>query len=198
MGGIHSMQEVIVENQDQIVKSKGLSCLLNGSEIRKLVFQLLVTSMRVLYGLGWFLAGVTKITGKAGELSWFTRPTVFLTGYLIKALDKPNVPVFYKYFIKYAALSHVAFFNYTIPVVQIIVGICIVFGFAIIPLVIIALFMHINFILSGNMNLISLLLYTSAFGIFFCKNHIYALSLDRYFGLEKIFALNKQKNNNSA
>jgi len=153
------------------------------------VFQLLVTLMRLLFGVGWLFAGITKIT----EKNWFSEPGVFIKNYLIMALDKPNVPEFYKYFIAHFALKHIMFFNYTIPIVQIIIGIVLIMGLMIIPSVIICLLMHINFILSGNMNLISLTLYTSAFCILLFLNRSYVLSLDRYLGIEKRFKINKQK-----
>ncbi|WP_236735947.1 hypothetical protein [Bacillus mycoides] len=156
--------------------------------LEKQLFQLLVTLMRVLFGMGWFWAGVTKIT----EKHWFSEPGFFLKHYFIMALAKPNVPEFYHDFIQYIALKNTMFFNYVIPIVQIIVGICMIIGLLIIPSVCICLFMHINFILSGNMNLISLTLYTSAFGILFFLERSYVLSLDRYFRIEKYFKSNKQ------
>lgn len=109
------------------------------------------------------------------------------------ALEKPNVPEFYKYFIEHIALKHIMFFNYTIPIVQIIVGILIIMGLMMIPSVFICLFMHINFILSGNINLMSLTLYTSVFGILLFLERSYVLSLDRYLGIEEHFNLNRQK-----
>ncbi|MEW9674545.1 hypothetical protein [Ammoniphilus sp. 3BR4] len=54
----------------------------------------LVVLMRILFGLGWLLAGITKIVGK----TWFSEPGVFLRDYLITALGKDNVPEFYKYY----------------------------------------------------------------------------------------------------
>ncbi len=149
--------------------------------VEEKLFQLLVTIMRILFGFGWLFAGVTKITDK----HWFSEPGVFIQDYLVVACDKPNVPEFYKYFIDHFALHHILFFNYTIPVVQIIIGILLIFGLMILPSVFICLFMHINFILSGNINLISLTLYTSAFGILLFLNRSYFLSLDRYLGIEK-------------
>ncbi|CAG9612160.1 hypothetical protein BACCIP111899_01332 [Bacillus rhizoplanae] len=157
--------------------------------LEKQLFQLLVTLMRVFFGIGWLLAGITKIT----EKHWFSEPGIFLKNYLIMALEKPNVPEFYHDFIQYIALKHIMFFNYTIPIVQIVVGICMIVGLMIIPSVCICLFMHINFILSGNMNLTSLTLYTSAFGILFFLKRSYVLSLDRYLGIEKCFNSNRQK-----
>ncbi|GAA3333922.1 hypothetical protein GCM10020331_099870 [Ectobacillus funiculus] len=68
---------------------------------KKHVFQYLVVLMRILFGVGWLLAGVTKMLGKGGSTghSWFAQPGVFLNDYLIKVLDKPNVPdFFYKFF----------------------------------------------------------------------------------------------------
>ncbi|WP_342601188.1 hypothetical protein MHB48_09425 [Psychrobacillus sp. FSL H8-0483] len=159
--------------------------------INDIIFKSLVVLMRVFFGLGWFLAGLTKMTGKTGEVSWYYQPTVFLTEYLTKALEKPNVPVFYKDFIDGVALHHVPFFNYSIPLVQIMLGVFLIVGFMTIPAICICLFMHINFILSGNMNLISLTLYTSAFGLLFFRNDALILSLDRYFKIEDLFKVKK-------
>ncbi|OKL36156.1 hypothetical protein BLL40_11795 [Domibacillus mangrovi] len=145
--------------------------------------------MRILFGVGWLLAGVTKIS----EKHWFSQPGVFIEHYLITAVEKPNVPEFYKYFIENTALDHVLFFNYTIPIVQIILGICLIVGFMIIPSVFTCLFMHVNFILSGNMNLISLLLYTSAFGILLFMKHSYVFSLDRYFDIDQKLSFKRKK-----
>lgn len=39
--------------------------------INNILFQSLVVLMRVLLGVGWCLAGITKITGKTGEVSWY-------------------------------------------------------------------------------------------------------------------------------
>ncbi|WP_338450931.1 hypothetical protein R4Z09_03135 [Niallia oryzisoli] len=161
--------------------------------MKKLVLKSLVVLMRVLFGLGWLLAGFTKITGKTGEVSWFDQPKVFLTEYLTKALDKPNVPEFYKNFIDGIALSHVPFLNYTIPITQIIMGLCLIIGFMTLPAIFICLFMQINFILSGNMNLISLTLYTSAFGLLFFRKDALILSLDRYLKIEDFFKEKKFK-----
>jgi thiosulfate dehydrogenase (quinone) large subunit len=155
------------------------------------IFKSLVVLIRVLFGTGWFLAGLTKITGKTGEVSWYDQPMVFLTEYLKEALDKPNVPEFYKGFIDGIALNHVYFLNYTIPITQIIMGICLIIGFMTLPAIFICLFMQINFILSGNMNLLSLTLYTSAFGLLFFKNDALILSLDRYFKVEGFFKVKK-------
>jgi thiosulfate dehydrogenase [quinone] large subunit len=157
--------------------------------VREMVFQSLVTLMRVLFGVAWFLAGVTKIV----EKKWFSQPGVFLKGYLTESLTKPNVPEFYKYFVQHVALKHVMFFNYTIPVVQMVVGLFLILGLLIIPSVLICLLMHVNFILSGNMNLISLILYTSAFGILLCLDRVYVLSWDRNLGLENLFLRKRRK-----
>ncbi|PEZ72693.1 MULTISPECIES: DoxX family protein [Bacillaceae] len=159
--------------------------------IDNMIFKSLVVLMRVLFGVGWFLAGLTKITGKTGEVSWYEQPTVFLTEYLTKSLDKPNVPEFYKNFIEGAALNHVPFLNYTIPITQIIMGICLIVGLMTLPAIFICLFMQINFILSGNMNLLSLTLYTSAFGLLFFRKDALILSLDRYFRIEDFFKVKK-------
>ncbi|MEY2194057.1 hypothetical protein AB7942_15155 [Neobacillus sp. BF23-41] len=157
--------------------------------INKVVLQLLVTVMRILFAVGWLLAGVTKIS----EKHWFSEPGIFIENYLLTAVEKPNVPEFYKYFIEHVALDHVMFFNYTIPIVQIILGICLIVGFMIIPSVFICLFMHVNFILSGNMNLISLTLYTSAFAIIFFIQRSYVFSVDRYFGIDQKLSFKNKK-----
>ncbi|MFF2288267.1 hypothetical protein [Peribacillus butanolivorans] len=159
--------------------------------INNITFKSLVVLMRTLFGVGWLLAGLTKITGKTGEISWYDQPTVFLTEYLKKALEKPNVPEFYKNFIDGVALDHLTFLNYTIPITQIIMGICLIIGFMTIPAIFICLFMQINFILSGNMNLLSLTLYTSAFLLLFFRKDALILSLDRYFKIENLYKVKK-------
>lgn len=140
--------------------------------------ELLFTFLRVLFGLAWLLAGVTKITSK----SWYSQPGVFLTEYLHDSLSKENVPEFYKYLIETIALEHVMFLNYAVPIVQIILGMSILLGLLTVPAIWACLFMHINFILSGNMNALSLVLYTGAFSLFLGRKYIYFLSLDRYLG----------------
>ncbi|MDQ8739264.1 hypothetical protein [Paenibacillus sp. LHD-38] len=157
--------------------------MLNNRRFTKVIFPSFFIAMRVLFGLGWLLAGVTKVSTK----SWFSEPGVFLTEYLIESLNKENVPEFYKYFIENIALNQIMLFNYVIPIVQIAVGICILLGLMTLPLIFICLCMHINFILSGNINLISLVLYTSAFTLLLGRKYIYELSLDRYLGTEKLF-----------
>jgi uncharacterized membrane protein YphA (DoxX/SURF4 family) len=152
-------------------------------------FETFIVLTRVLFGFGWLLAGVTKITGK----SWFSEPGVFLREYLIDAMGKSNVPGFYKYLIEHVALDHVLFLNYCIPLVQIVLGFLLITGLLTFPSVLICLFMHINFILSGNMNLISLTLYTSAFSLLLCGRRAYMLSLDRYFKLENLIAFHKDE-----
>ncbi|MEK4536297.1 hypothetical protein NST21_13315 [Peribacillus sp. FSL K6-1552] len=159
--------------------------------INNITFKSLVVLMRTLFGVGWLLAGLTKITGKTGEISWYDQPTVFLTEYLKKSLEKPNVPEFYKNFIDGVALDHLTFLNYTIPITQIIMGICLIIGFMTIPAIFICLFMQINFILSGNMNLLSLTLYTSAFLLLFFRKDALILSLDRYFKIENLYKVKK-------
>ncbi|CAM4030941.1 hypothetical protein PAAL109150_05980 [Paenibacillus alkaliterrae] len=102
---------------------------------------------------------------------------------MLLSLENENVPQFYKYFLENIALESVGFLNYAIPIVQVIVGISILLGLLTIPSILVCLFMHINFILSGNMNLISLVLYTSAFSLLLGRNYIYLFSLDQHLGL---------------
>ncbi len=153
---------------------------------KRWLFPSLIVLMRVLFGIGWLLAGVTKISEKL----WFKEPGVFLNDYLISALEKPYVPLFYKTFIENVALEYVMILNYVIPIVQIILGVFIILGLLTIPSILICLFMHINFILSGNMNLMSLVLYTSAFTLIIFRTNIYHLSLDKYFNLDILFTTN--------
>lgn len=153
------------------------------------LFPALIVLMRVLFGVGWLLAGVTKITDKL----WFHEPGLFLREYLVDSLHKTNVPDFYKTFIEHIALEHVMIFNYALPIVQIIVGIFLITGLFTIPSILTCLFMHINFILSGNMNGISLVLYTNAFSLLIFRIHIYHFSLDKYWHLERLFAINENK-----
>ncbi|MGG1675616.1 hypothetical protein ACIFOT_07675 [Neobacillus sp. NRS-1170] len=158
----------------------------NQNNFGKYVFHHLVVLMRILFGIGWLLAGVTKILGEGGSSghSWFAQPGVLLSDYLVKSLDKPNVPEFYKFFIEEAALKHVMALNYTIPIVQVMVGLFLIAGFMILPSILSCLLMHINFLLSGNINIMSLTLYTSAFGLLLSGRKMYGFSLDRYFKLE--------------
>ncbi|AJS60486.1 DoxX family membrane protein [Paenibacillus sp. IHBB 10380] len=148
------------------------------------VFLFFVVLMRVSFGVGWLLAGITKIT----EKGWFEQPSVFLKNYLEVALTKPNVPLFYKDFIKHICLPYVDCFNYVIPCVQIVVGVLLIVGLFTLPSILICLFMHVNFILSGNMNLISLVLYTCSFGLLLCGSGTFTLSLDRWFKRVPAFA----------
>lgn len=143
--------------------------------------------IRILFGLAWLMAGITKVTDK----SWFREPGIFLQDYLLTAMEKPNVPEFYQYFIEHVVLNHLLFFNYAIPVAQIVVGLFLIAGFMTFPSILVCLFMHINFILSGNMNVISLTLYTSAFILLLSGRRSNGLSLDRYFKLEDLFPVNK-------
>jgi thiosulfate dehydrogenase [quinone] large subunit len=145
------------------------------------LFPSLILIMRVLLGIGWLLAGYTKINQKL----WFKEPGILISEYLLGALQSPNVPAFYKLFIENIALEYVLFFNYVIPITQIIVGIFLIVGLFTIPSILVCLFMHINFILSGNMNLISLILYTNAFSLIIFKRNLYLFSLDRFFNLDK-------------
>lgn len=169
----------------------------NQNKLKKHVFQFLVVLIRTLFGIGWLLAGITKILGEGGSSghSWFAQPGVLLSDYLMKALDKPNVPDFYKLFIEEAALKQVMVLNYTIPIVQVMVGLFLIAGFMILPSILTCLFMHINFLLSGNINVMSLTLYTSAFGLLLSGRQIYSLSLDQYFKLDLLFTskINKPK-----
>ncbi|WP_256358233.1 hypothetical protein [Bacillus sp. sid0103] len=169
----------------------------NQNNSGKHVFHHLVVLMRILFGIGWLLAGVTKILGEGGSSghSWFAQPGVFLSDYLVKSLDKPNVPEFYKFFIEEAALKQVMALNYTIPIVQVMVGLFLIAGFMILPSILTCLFMHINFLLSGNINIMSLTLYTSAFGLLLSGRQMYRLSLDKYFKLDQLlnFTINKSR-----
>ncbi|WP_332692303.1 hypothetical protein [Halalkalibacter lacteus] len=149
----------------------------------------LIVLMRVLFGIGWLLAGVTKLT----ERSWFKEPGLFLSEYLMGALQNSNVPNFYKIFIENVVLEHVIIFNYVIPIVQIILGLFLVVGLFTIPSILVCLFMHINFILSGNMNLISLVLYTNAFSLIIFRKNLYHFSLDKHFKLATLFTINRNK-----
>ncbi|MFD6442098.1 hypothetical protein ACFWDG_20415 [Peribacillus sp. NPDC060186] len=156
---------------------------------KRWLFPSLIVLMRVLFGVGWLLAGLTKISEKL----WFKEPGVFLNEYLISALEKPNIPLFYKIFIEHVAIEYVMTLNYVIPIVQIILGLLIIMGLLTVPSILICLFMHINFILSGNMNLMSLVLYTSAFTLIIFRKNMYHLSLDNYFHLDTLFTNNKSK-----
>ncbi|MBO1514929.1 DoxX family membrane protein [Metabacillus bambusae] len=150
------------------------------------LFPSLIVLMRILFGVGWLLAGVTKITEKL----WFNEPGLFLKNYLINSLQNTSVPTFYKIFIENIALEHVMVLNYVIPMVQIILGIFLIAGLFTIPSIFFCLFMHINFILSGNINLISLILYTSAFSLIIFRSNIYHFSLDKYFKLDTLLVIN--------
>ncbi|MGM0879202.1 MAG: hypothetical protein ACQEWV_32350 [Bacillota bacterium] len=152
------------------------------------LFPSLIVLMRVLFGIGWLLAGVTKITEKL----WFKEPGVFLNHYFTSSLENPDVSLFYKVFIENVALEHVMTLNFVIPVVQIILGVFIIIGFITIPSILVCLFMHINFILSGNMNLMSIVLYTSAFSLIIFRTNIYHFSLDKYFNLDTLFTNKRQ------
>ncbi|QYR21882.1 DoxX family membrane protein [Paenibacillus sp. sptzw28] len=153
------------------------------------LFPFLIVLIRVLFGIGWLLAGTTKIT----EKSWFKEPGLFLREYLLNSLHEPNVPTFYKTFIENIAIEQVMVLNYVIPIAQIILGIFLIAGLFTIPSILICLFMHINFILSGNMNLISLVLYTSAFSLIIFRSDVYHFSLDKYFNLYTLLTINGHK-----
>lgn len=134
----------------------------------------LIVIIRLLFGIGWFLAGWTKIV----EKQWFHQPGQFLSNYLTESLQKENVPSFYKLFIEHVALEHVLFFNYTIPIAQMVLGIFLLIGLFTIPSILFCLFMHINFILSGNMNFLSLTLYTSGFILLLFRSHLQVWSFN--------------------
>jgi len=153
------------------------------------LFPLLIVLTRVLFGMGWLLAGVTKITEKL----WFKEQGIFLREYLMHSLQQSNVPTLYKTFIENIALEHLLIFNYAIPIVQIILGIFLIAGLFTIPSIFVCLFMHINFILSGNMNLISLILYTNAFLLIIFRTNIYYFSLDKHFNWDTLFTINLNK-----
>lgn len=153
------------------------------------LFPTLIVLTRVLFGIGWLLAGITKITEKL----WFKEPGLFLREYLLDSLLQSNVPPLYKIFIETIALEHVLIFNYVIPIVQIIIGIFLIAGLFTLPSILVCLFMHINFILSGNMNLISLILYTNAFLLIIFRTDIYYFSLDKHFNWVTLFTINKNK-----
>ncbi|MDQ6421960.1 DoxX family membrane protein [Paenibacillus sp. LHD-117] len=155
----------------------------------KRVFSSLIVLMRILFGIGWLLAGLTKII----EKSWFKEPGLFLREYLLDSLQNPNTPTFYKFFIENVALEHVMILNYVIPIVQIILGIFLIAGLFTIHSILICLFMHIGFILSGNMNLISLVLYTSAFSLIIFRSDAFHFSLDKYFNLDTLLTINENK-----
>ena len=109
---------------------------------------------------------------------------MFLRDYLVQAMANTNVPGFYHYFIEHAALPHLMVFNYVIPVVQIRLGLLLIAGLLTFPAILVCLYMRINFILSGNMNVISLTLYTSAFLLLLGGKRATGLSLDRLFNLK--------------
>lgn len=158
-------------------------------KIEARLFRVLIVVMRVFFGIGWLLAGVTKITEKL----WLKDPGVYLREYLLDSLQNSNVPNFYKLFIENIALEYIMIFNYGIPIIQIILGIFLIIGIFTVPAILVCLFMHINFILSGNMNLISLILYTNAFSLLIFRKSIYFFSLDKYFHLETLFTVNGNK-----
>lgn len=158
-------------------------------QIRKQSFQPLFTILRFLIGMGWLWAGIIKIT----EKSWFNESDIFVQNYLILALKSPDFLGFYNFFIRNIALEYSIFLKDMIPIIQIMVGISIIVGFMIFPSILICLFVHISFILSGNMNLINLVLYTSTLGILFFLKRSYFWSLDHFFKTKSYFHLNKLK-----
>ncbi|WP_162485751.1 hypothetical protein [Deinococcus deserti] len=130
--------------------------------------------LRCAYGLAWIMAGVTKET----EKHWWSEPGLFLRQYLLEALDKPNVVEPYKHFLRIVVMENLLIFNYTIPVVQVIAGALIMIGLFTLPMLFVCLFMHINFVLSGNMNEISLFLYTAVFVLFIGWSKTISMSVD--------------------
>ena len=130
--------------------------------------------LRVAFGFAWLMAGLTKESDK----HWFSEPNTFLTGYLTAARDNPEVTSYYRWFIESVALQHVSLFNYSIPIAQVIAGVFIMVGLFVLPMLLVVLFMHVNFILSGNMNEISLVLYTLAFLLLFGFRYAKRFSLD--------------------
>ncbi|UQN08064.1 TQO small subunit DoxD [Deinococcus sp. QL22] len=133
--------------------------------------------LRVVYGLAWVMAGITKEIDK----HWWSQPGVFLQQYLLEAIEKPHVMEPYRYFLKNFVLDHVLLFNYAIPVAQVTAGLLILIGLYALPSIIVCLFMHMNFILSGNMNEISLFLYTAAFVLLIGWRSARKISIDAYF-----------------
>lgn len=120
------------------------------------------------------MAGLTKET----EKHWWSEPGLFLRQYLIEALDKPNVIEPYKNFLRTIVMENLLIFNYSIPVVQVIAGTLIMIGLFTLPMLLVCLFMHINFVLSGNMNEISLFLYTAVFVLFIGWGKTVSMSVD--------------------
>ncbi|PEK10667.1 hypothetical protein [Bacillus toyonensis] len=147
------------------------------------------TLLRFLIGMGWLWTGIINIT----EKSWFNESDISVQNYLILALKSPGFLEFYNLFIRNIALEYSIFFKDAIPIIQIIVGICIIIGFMIFPSILICLFIHISFILSGNMNLINLVLYASTLGILVFLKRSYFWSLDHFFKTKFHFYLNKLK-----
>lgn len=159
-------------------------------QLRKQSFQPLFTLLRFLIGMGWLWAGIIKIT----EKSWFSESDIFVQNYLILALKSPDFLEFYNGFIQNIALEYSVYLKDVIPIIQIMIGISIIVGFMIFPSILICLFIHISFILSGNMNLINLILYASTIGILFFLKRSYFGSLDHFFKTKSYFHFNKLKN----
>ncbi|ALZ64551.1 hypothetical protein FORC13_p066 (plasmid) [Bacillus cereus] len=158
-------------------------------QIRKQLFQPLFTLFRFLIGMGWLWAGIIKIT----EKSWFNESDIIVQNYVILALKSPDFLEFYNSFIRNIALEYSIFLKDAIPMIQIMFGISIIVGFMILPSILICLFIHISFILSGNMDLINLVLYASTLGILFFLKRSYVWSLDHFFKTKSYFHLNKLK-----
>lgn len=158
-------------------------------QIRKQSFKPLFTLFRFLIGMGWLCTGIMNIT----EKSWFSESDIFVQNYLILALKSPDFLGFYSYFIQNIALECSVYLKDVIPILQIMVGISIIVGFMLFPSILICLFVHISFILSGNMNLIILLLYASTLVVLFFLKRSYFWSLDHFLKTKSCFHLNKLK-----
>ena len=151
---------------------------LDSARLLKAATTAFFVALRVAFGFAWLMAGLTKEL----EKHWFSEPGVFLTHYLTNARDNPEVNTLYRRFIDAFVLENVALFNYGIPVAQVIVGMLVVFGLFTLPMLLACLFMHVNFILSGNMNVTSLVLYTSLFILLFGHRRALPFSLDGLLG----------------
>ena len=142
-------------------------------EVLKTTFFVL---LRVAFGFAWLMAGLTKEIDK----HWFSQPNTFLTVYLTAARENVEVSVYYRWFIEFIVLPHVSVFNYSIPITQMVAGALIMAGLFMLPMLMVCLFMHVNFILSGNMNEVSLVLYTSVFLLLLGFRYAERFSLTRH------------------
>jgi|GEM_PF-5170967 len=140
----------------------------------ELLKTVVLVTLRVVFGFAWLMAGVTK----ESEKGWFSDPNTFLTAYLSAARENPDVNGYYRWFIESVALQHVSVLNYSIPIAQIIAGTFIMLGLVTLPMLLVVLFMHVNFLLSGSINEISLVLYTSLLVLLFGLRYARRVSLD--------------------